>query len=123
MRYQVCAHWASSFVVPASTVSAGSGVDSYMVKFFPTQKAVCTCPAYRYSGEYDEQTCKHIRRVKQFGCFWMEVSDDAIRNMMTSGHNRLDDAGIKLFSTTKEGIVEDDECPSCGGPLLEVFTS
>lgn len=120
--YKVCSQWASSFIVPASTIAAGSGVDSYLVKFFTTQKAVCTCPAYRYSGEYDEQTCKHIKQVKECGCFWYETSSNPAHNMKTAGHDDLDAVGIVQFSTTKEGISEDETCPSCGRPLLTVYT-
>ena len=117
MMYKVCSQWASNFIVPAS-----SNADDYLVKFFTTQKAVCSCRAYRYSGEYDEQTCKHIKQVKENGCFWYETSDDPIHNMTTAGRDDLDAVSITQFSTTKEGISEDDTCPSCGRPLLVVYT-
>lgn len=28
--------------------------------------AFCQCPAYRYSGDFGKQTCKHITRVLHF---------------------------------------------------------
>ena len=115
--YKVCAQWASSFIVQSD-----SSEDKYFVKFFTNQRAVCTCPAYRFGGDYDNQTCKHIKRIGQFGCFWMGVSDDETSNMLMTGFNRLEDAGIAIFSTTKENVLEDERCPSCEGPMLEVFT-
>lgn len=114
--HQVCPMWASVFIVPSA-----SGEEQYMVKYFPTQKAVCTCPAYRFSGEYDNQTCKHIRIVKATGCFYMPFYDSKTANKMAAGPNDLDTASITLHSITKSNLTE-KPCPSCGRPMIEVYT-
>lgn len=118
----MCPDHASNFIVPASTVVAGSGVDSYMVKFFTQERPVCTCPAYRYSGEYDEQTCKHIKRVMEHGCFYSGQPNGSYvdRNLELTGKNDLDNEGIKMFSTTKENVTL-YLCPGCDKPMLEVY--
>lgn len=90
-----------------------------MVKFFPKQKAVCTCPAYRYSGGYDEQSCKHIKLVKAAGCFYMPYYQDMEANLRAIGKNDLVHAHIAIHSTTEQDRSE-IHCPGCDQPMLEV---
>lgn len=115
MMYNACPMWASTFVVPASNVG-----EDYLVKFFPIEKPVCTCPAYRYSGEYDDQMCKHIALLKKVGCFWVPIYGTAELNMKNAGANDLVSAHIALFSTTKHNVSEEN-CPGCDRQMIEVF--
>ena len=112
----VCPEEASTYIVP------GSHGEEYMVKFFVKEKPVCTCPAYRFSGEYDEQTCKHIKAVREAGCFYNGPSTGewVERYMQDMGANNLEAAGIKLFSTTKENVTL-TLCPGCDKPMIEVY--
>ena len=117
-----CPMWGSAFIIASS-----DGDKTYMVKFFVGQKPVCTCPAYRYSGHYDDQTCKHIEIVKKYGCFWytafngpLPELNDSLNKKHTMGLNDLDRAKVALFSTTKKGIT-DEACPGCGQPMIEEY--
>lgn len=112
----VCPMWRSVFIVP----SHSDEDKDYMVKFFTGQIPVCTCPAYRYSGGYDEQTCKHINTVKKFGCFYYQPYNDEKENILTCGHNDLDSVKVILFSTTEKHVTE-EKCPGCNNPMVEVI--
>lgn len=107
--------WGSVFLVH------GNAPEAYMVKFHVVNDPVCTCPAYRYSGLYDEQTCKHIKHVKKHGCFYYEPYKDPKDNLPTAGQNDLDTANITLFSTTGKNVIE-ELCPACNQPMIEVYT-
>src|SRR5581483_8167290 len=60
----ICPQWASNWEVQ------GSGDNQYQVQFHKDEPATCTCPAYRYSGDYGDQHCKHIETVRKHGCFY-----------------------------------------------------
>lgn len=113
--FQVCSSWASTYMVASDSNSEVF----YMVKFFAREKAVCSCPAYRFSGEYDDQTCKHIKKVTDHGCFIWDPDKHRFIIPGTKGSTqRLVDNGIMLFSTTKKNTIDRD-CPQCGLQLME----
>jgi hypothetical protein len=115
--HKVCPMWASVFVVPQT-----HGPEDYMVKFIPGSQPVCTCPAYRYSGGYDEQTCKHIRQVRAHGCFYYEpYKQELMSNVDVCGRRDFEDVGIHLFSTTIKNRLE-VLCLGCGLPMIGVYT-
>lgn len=118
----VCPQWGSTFIVPSADGQGDKHApDSYMVKFFTREQAVCSCPAYRYSGEYDKQKCKHVERVKDYGCFYYEAFNTEEENIdVTCGFRDLESQGIHLFSTTKKNIIG-RPCPGCKQPMIEVY--
>lgn len=110
--FVACSSWGSAYVVPSETSD-----ETYLVKFSMFTPPVCTCPAYRYSGEYDDQTCKHIKEVSEYGCFRVQDANTG-EEFMASAANDLESRGIKLFSTTKRLVVQGSECATCKSPLL-----
>jgi hypothetical protein len=114
--HKVCPQWASIFIVPQTY-----GDSDYMVKFIVGSQPVCTCPAYRYSGEYDKQTCKHIRAVREHGCFYFEPPNGSFDTGNLCGKRDLEDVGINIHSTTAKNNLAEDLCLGCGKPMIEVF--
>lgn len=104
-QVNICCMWASNF-----TVMSDSGGGDYLVQFHRMEPATCTCKAYMYSGEYGHQTCKHIKRVLQYGCFtfppltksseWQWDLDVMVNN------------GVILQSITEDTAA--DTCIGCG---------
>lgn len=72
--------------------------------------AHCTCPAFKYSGEFGQQDCKHVRKVWEHGCLWNPQwhSDP--------GPNDYQDHGIEMLSCGY-GRGYGAPCPGCGGEL------
>ena len=109
----VCPQWASNWEVE------GSNGNNYLVQFHRAEPASCSCPAYKYSGEYGEQKCKHIEKVREHGCFYHPQSG-------WIGANDWDDSpeaggfdhGLKLLSTAADSTTV--RCVGCGAPALYV---
>lgn len=104
---ELCCMWAANF-----DVQSDSGTATYLVQFHKLEPATCTCPSYKFSGVYGKQTCKHIKRVIQYGCFAMPPivratdwdSDEMLRH----------DVNIQSISNDATGSV----CPGCGLPMV-----
>jgi hypothetical protein len=111
----VCPMWASVFEVESDKDSAVH----YTVAFHKFEPAMCTCPAWKYSGPYGKQGCKHIQKLLKYGCFAVPFPP----------HNRFDPwdeaefeaQGLRLISTTD--LVTQEECPGCTRPLTTVWIS
>lgn len=106
--HPVCPQWYSIFdVAPSSGIGKG-----YMViTNGPGGPKFCTCPAFRYSGGYGEQNCKHIDAVIAWGCFYPRHG--------TSGSiskDFLSDHGIRVIDSAKHVTTED--CPGCGALMI-----
>lgn len=105
--HPVCPQWYSIFEVPASDPDNTKG---YMViTNGPGGMHFCTCPAFRYSGGYGEQHCKHIDAVFLWGCF---------RSDVRLVNDRLDDKGIYIIDSAKN--ITTEVCPGCGEPMISI---
>lgn len=71
----------------------------------------CSCPAFKYSGEYGNQECKHVKAVWAHGCLYNPQWKDA-------GPNDYADHGIKMISHDTHTISE--TCPGCGEEMIPV---
>lgn len=101
-----CPQYFSTFAVK------GSGTNWYTVSFNGGEgPAHCTCPAFKYSGEPGNQTCKHIRRVWKYGCFYNPQWKDA-------GPNDLEKHDIKILETDMGNWHEN--CPGCNQVMVAV---
>jgi hypothetical protein len=100
----ICSHWASNWEVE------GSHDNTYLVQFHRQEPASCSCLAYRYSGDYGSQHCKHIELVREHGCFYHPDTSDF-------GNNNWEaQEGIKLMSTA--GDDAGARCPGCAAPMI-----
>jgi hypothetical protein len=105
--HPVCPQWYSIFEVPASDPDNTRG---YMViTNGPGGMHFCTCPAFRYSGGYGEQRCKHINTVMLGGCFYGPHSG-------MPGPNDLRENGIRILDSAKNTTTEN--CPGCGQSMV-----
>jgi hypothetical protein len=100
----ICPHWASNWDVE------GSHDNTYLVQFHKEEPATCSCPAYRYSGDYGDQHCKHIELVRKHGCFYHPRRTDFGESDWESQE------GIKLMSTA--GTDVNKRCPGCAAPMI-----
>jgi hypothetical protein len=108
--HPVCPQWYSIFEVPASDPDNTRG---YMViTNGPGGPKFCTCPAFRYSGGYGEQHCKHIDAVLMHGCFWMRPGNERLK----PGTNTINYHGIRILDSAKNVTTED--CPGCGALMI-----
>jgi hypothetical protein len=107
----ICPMWASNF-----DIVSDEGDKSYLVQFHKDSPPTCQCPAYKFSGDYGDQTCKHIKRVKKLGCFYHPLFEKA----HAWNEFNFDDANIKWLSWTRDVINPPEPCPGCGNPLIAV---
>jgi hypothetical protein len=112
---KICPMWASNFDVLSSN---GSG--AYLVQFHKDSVPSCSCPAYKFSGDYGDQTCKHIKKVKELGCFYHPQFDDCGECFPAWNEFKFDDADVKWLSWTRDVINPPEPCPGCGMPLIAV---
>jgi predicted nucleic acid-binding Zn finger protein len=97
MKTGACPMHRSNFDVQSS-----DGAASYLVQT-NFGDDFCNCPAYRYSGNRGEQSCKHIDAVYRYGCFG-------------KSKDRLAEHDIKQLSSI--GIAYGEDCLSCGAPMI-----
>jgi hypothetical protein len=110
--YKGCPMWASNF-----EIASDSDDKSYLVQFHKDEPAMCQCPAYKFSGDYGDQNCKHIKRIQKLGCFYhsqLQVSEYKI----AWNEFNFDDNSIKWLSWTRDVINPPEPCPGCGMPLI-----
>lgn len=109
-----CPHWASNWDVE------GSNGNRYLVQFHRGEPPTCSCPAYKYSGEYGEQHCKHIDKCFKHGCFYHPITGSQGANDWAdrdeTGAYLHDD--IRLLSTAIDSIQE--RCTGCGAPGIVI---
>ena len=74
--------------------------------------AHCTCPAFKYSGEFGDQTCKHVSRVWAHGCLYNPQWKPA-------GPNDLADQGI-ILTDSDDSRTYGEKCPGCGEEMVAV---
>lgn len=71
----------------------------------------CSCPAFKFSGGYGNQHCKHIDAVWKHGCLYNPQWKEA-------GPNDYAQHGIKLVDTDQHTIGE--KCPGCKAQMVPV---
>jgi hypothetical protein len=71
----------------------------------------CTCHAFKYSGGYGEQDCKHVRLVWERGCLFNPQWKDA-------GPNDLEQHGARLVDMDTRFVIHGDPCPGCGQDMI-----
>lgn len=107
-QVNICCMWAANF-----TVESDSGTGEYLVQFHRMEPASCTCKAYKFSGEYGHQTCKHIKKVLQYGCFAFPPLYKEIATPFEQwDRDSMFANGVTLMSITEE--IAEDKCPGCG---------
>jgi hypothetical protein len=112
--FKACPMWASNF-----DVQSDKDEKTYLVQFHRDSPASCSCPAYKFSGDYGYQECKHIKRVSRLGCFFHEQLQAAKYKIAWNEFN-FDDTGIKWLSWTEDVINPPEPCPGCGNPMIKV---
>lgn len=96
------------------TVQSTKGNNVYFVQFNGIDgPRFCTCMAYRYSGDWGHQTCKHIQLIEEQGCFHIPMVRDRNGNMWDD--NFFTANGITIISTAPS-YQEDLLCPGCKEP-------
>lgn len=88
-----------------------SKTPSYLVQFNGKGPHFCTCPAYRYSGDYGAQTCKHIAKVVENMC------DGKGQCFPWVADNYFVPNGISLISSMADnmhGPLLGPPCDGCG---------
>lgn len=94
----------------------GSNGQNWMVKTDGPHMTFCSCPAYRYSGDWASQTCKHIALVKKQGCFWNSDKPSVVWDEPAFLKNK-----IELLSTKNDSVHGPNlrhPCPGCGEPVI-----
>jgi hypothetical protein len=109
----ICPQWASNFQVE------GSGDNEYNVTINPYDPPSCTCPAFKFSGEYGDQHCKHIEKVKHNGCLYHPQMEQYIGVHAWVEH-KFDDAKIKWLNSGGSVVQPEQPCPGCGNPMIVV---
>ena len=72
----------------------------------------CTCPAFKFSGGYGNQDCKHVKLVWDHACL-------ANPQWKDPGPNDLAENGITMISHD-DHTIPGDVCVGCGGPTVPV---
>jgi hypothetical protein len=109
----ICPMWASNFQVE------GSGENKYDVTINPYDPASCTCPAFKYSGEWGMQHCKHINRVETKGCFYHPERSQH-PGVKTWNEFDFDNNGIEWLNSGGNVVEPKKPCPGCGNPMIVV---
>lgn len=109
----ICPQWASNFQI------AGSGDNSYSVTINPYDPPNCTCPAFKFSGEWGNQHCKHIKKVEENGCFYHPERSQQpgvkIWNEFKFDNNEI------IWLNSGGSVMEPKKpCPGCGNPMIVV---
>jgi len=110
----ICPMWASNFQVMSSTGDA-----KYNVTINPYDPPNCTCPAFKFSGEYGNQDCKHIQKVKANGCFYHSHTNPRDGELSWNEFN-FDNNGIEWLNSGGPVMDPKIPCPGCGGPMIAV---
>lgn len=108
----ICPMWASNFQIEGSS-------DIYNVTVNPYDPASCTCPAFKFSGEYGEQDCKHIRKVQETGCFYHPQMEQH-PGVHAWVEHKFDDAKIKWLNSGGSVVQPEQLCPGCSNPMIAV---
>ncbi len=100
VELEICGSWYSEFKIQSS-----DGRSHYYVDLHGTDHQYCTCDAFGFSKDIPK-ICKHIRSIRNTGCFWSETDD--------SLYDRIE----VLEKPSKYLLTTDPErkCPRCGGP-------
>ena len=107
----ICPQWASNFQVK------GSEDNEYNVTINPYDPASCTCPSFKYSGEYGNQKCKHITKVMAKGCFFHPQYQVAEYKIAWNGFN-FHRNGIEWLNSGGDVANPPRPCPGCGNPMI-----
>ena len=106
----ICPMWASNFQIQ------GSDDNTYNVTINPYDPPSCTCPAFKFSGEWGNQTCKHIKKIQENGCFYHPEhgGKDAWNEF------NFDNNGITWLNSGGSVMTPKKPCPGCGNPMIVV---
>lgn len=114
---RVCPQYFANFQVAGSKMG-----QTYLVQTNGINGPVfCSCPAYKYSGEYGEQMCKHIKMVYNHGCFYRPGENPIRRDGGKA--NQLEEHGVAKISDRNHnmhGPLLGPECLGCGEPMVNV---
>jgi len=112
---ECCPQWYANYEV----LSSRPNQQAYFVQLNGEHgPAFCSCPAFRYSGDYGEQKCKHIAMVMNNGCLYLH---DRSKFLNKVGPNTLAEAGITKISdrnTNRHGPMMGVPCPNCGENMV-----
>jgi hypothetical protein len=109
----ICPMWASNFQIK------GSGDNIYNVTINPYDPPNCTCPAFKFSGEYGDQDCKHLRLVRNKGCLYHPQSHPRTGELSWNEF-KFDDNGIEWLNSGGNVMEPKVPCPGCGNPMIVV---
>jgi len=99
----------SSYFATYEVRSQSNALTVYTVSLWGSEApALCTCPAYQYSGERRE--CKHIDYVFKHACMW---------NCQWHTGNKPVELEPKSINTGS--VIPDSHCPNCNAPLVAVM--
>ena len=107
----ICPQWASNFDVKSS-----NGDADYLVTIHPYDPPHCSCPAFKFSGEYGNQDCKHIKKVRDCGCFYHPQFGE----LQTWNEFRFEQNGIEWLNSGGNVMEPKKPCPGCGNPMIVV---
>jgi len=109
----ICPMWASNFQI------SGSSGNIYNITVNPYDPASCTCPAFKFSGEYGDQHCKHIDKIQANGCFYHPQSGGP-ESGGTWNKAYFDDNDIEWLNSGGNVAEPQQPCPGCGNPMIVV---
>jgi hypothetical protein len=110
----ICPMWASNF-----EVASESSNDSYLAQFHPYDPANCQCKSFKFSGDYGNQYCKHLRKVEENGCFYHPERSQH-PGVKAWNEFQFENNGIVWLSSGGSVMEPKQPCPGCGNPMIVV---